>query len=122
MLGGFCILGFFEGLVGTFVPDHDGSCAVVSGGDDAFEIFVVEGMVFYLHGQSFIGGVERRAFGDGPAFQDAVHFQPEVIVEAGCGMFLHDEPQGFVIRIAALGSGVLVKDRFFLYSLSAMRE
>ena len=95
ILGFFCTVVGFQGFVGAGVPDDDRAGAVVAFGDDAFEILIVKGMVFYHHGQSFVRGVQGRAFWDGPAFQHAFHFQPEVIMQAGGVMFLYDEQQGF---------------------------
>jgi hypothetical protein len=48
-------------------------------------------MTFHHHRQSFLSRVERRAFGDRPAFQDAIEFQPEIVMEAGSLVLLHDE-------------------------------
>lgn len=73
-------LGGFRGFIGTLVPDDDGATAILALGNDAFEVFVVVGMVFDKHGQVLDGGVHGRAFGDGPAFQDAFYFQTEIIM------------------------------------------
>ncbi len=87
----------FEHLVGIAahrfpcaqVPDHDSSCAVVAFGDGAFEIEVGNGMILHLHGETFVSGIERRALGNGPRFQHAIHFQSKVIVKASCPVLLN---------------------------------
>jgi hypothetical protein len=40
---------------------------------------------------TLVGGVQAWALGDGPAFQDAVEFEPEIVVETGRIVFLDDE-------------------------------
>ena len=65
----------------TAVPHLHGAAAVLTLRDRAFEIPVVERMIFHLHGQALVGGIDRRALGDGPRFEDAVQFKSQVIVE-----------------------------------------
>src|ERR1700724_4522604 len=48
-------------------------------------------MILDLHSEALVGGIERRAFGDGPRFQHAIHFQAKVIVQAGGVVLLHYE-------------------------------
>ena len=80
-----------EWLPRAHIPDHDGACAVIVLGDDAFEIEIGDGMIFDLHGQALIGGIERRAFGHGPRFEDAFHLQAEVVVQPRGVVLLHYE-------------------------------
>jgi hypothetical protein len=48
-------------------------------------------MVLHHQRQPFLARVERRAFGDRPTLQDAIEFQPEIVMEAGSLVPLHDE-------------------------------
>ena len=48
-------------------------------------------MIFHLHGQALVGGIERRALGHGPRFQHAVHLQAKVVVQARGAVLLHHE-------------------------------
>lgn len=81
------------GGVGAGVPEHDGATAVFAFGDRPFEGVVADGMIFDLHGQPFDLGVGGGAFGNGPAFHDAIQFESKIEVEL-CGVvFLNDESQ-----------------------------
>ena len=46
-------------------------------------------MIFHLHGQAFVGGIERWSFGNGPGFEHAIHLQAKVVMQARGAMFLH---------------------------------
>jgi hypothetical protein len=46
-------------------------------------------MVFGPHRQSFIGGVQTGAPGDGPAEQDAVQLQAKVVMQPRCVVLLN---------------------------------
>ena len=75
----------------ALVPDHDGASAVLAFGDDAFEAAVLHGVVFDLNGETLVSDEIAGALGDGPAFEDAVPAEAEVIVQAGGGVLLDDE-------------------------------
>ncbi len=47
-------------------------------------------MILYRHGQSSDAGGEGRLFRDGPAFENAVFFESEIVVEVGGIVFLDD--------------------------------
>src|SRR5205823_8312675 len=63
---------------------------VLSFGDDAFEGTVLDGMIFDLDGEALDGGIEAGALRDGPAFQDAVQFQAEIVVKPTGVVLLYD--------------------------------
>ena len=48
------------------IPQHDGAAAVLTLGNDAFEVAVVERMVLDLDGKPTLVGVERGSLGHGP--------------------------------------------------------
>ena len=73
------------------IPEHDGAAAVLACGDDSLEAAVFHGVIFDLDGEAFVGGDVAGAFGDGPAFEDAVPAEAEVVVEVGGGVLLDDE-------------------------------
>ena len=83
-------------LKSAAVPDHHRAGAVVAFGDGALEAAVVQRMVFGLHGQALVGGIERRPLGHGPGYQHAADFEAKVIVQAPRGVLLHDE--GVLLR------------------------
>ena len=62
-------------------------------------------MVFDVHGETAFGGIERGSFRDGPAFQDAVNFEAEIVVEPGSVVFLDDEALSAGGVFASFGLG-----------------
>ena len=76
------------------VPEHDGAAAVLAFGDDAFEAAVFHGVIFDLNGEALVFDDVAGAFGDGPAFEDAVPAETEVVMEMRGGVFLDDEREG----------------------------
>src|SRR5262249_26775491 len=44
-----------------------------------------------VHRQALVLGIEARALGDGPALQDALQLQAEIVVEPGGRVLLNDE-------------------------------
>ncbi len=48
-------------------------------------------MIFDHGGQALGRGIERRPFGHGPGLEHAVHFQAEVVMQAGSIVPLHTE-------------------------------
>ena len=79
------------GMPGSLVPDHDRAAAVLALGDDALKAAVLDWVVFDLHGEAAVFGVEAGAFGDRPALEHAVPAEAEVVVQvAGC-VLLDDE-------------------------------
>ncbi|MNJ45841.1 hypothetical protein D3C77_409530 [compost metagenome] len=76
------------------VPDDDIAGAVVTFGDMAFKACVVQGVVFDMNGQAPHLGVQRRALGDGPAFQGAIELQAKVVVQVAGVVFLDAVLQG----------------------------
>ena len=48
-------------------------------------------MVFDVNRQAFLTGHKARTAGNGPALQNAIHFQPEIIMQPRCIVLLDDE-------------------------------
>src|SRR5262249_39285237 len=69
--------------------------------DDPFEASIFERMIFDLHRQSLVRGVEIGPLGNGPALQDTVELEAEVVMEGRRIVLLDDE------RSLALGLGRL---------------
>ena len=80
-------------LIQTPVPDDDGPGAVIAFGDNPFKILIVEGVIFHLYGQPFLGRVQGRPFGHRPALQHALQFQPEIVVQGPGRVFMHHKNQ-----------------------------
>ena len=68
------------GLEGTPVPHKHGSRAVLSVRYHAFEIRVLDWMIFGLHGQALVVGTQRRPFRHGPRREHAVDFKAKIIM------------------------------------------
>ena len=63
----FSIYGYGrQGLPCAHVPYHDAAGAIVTFRDVSFEIEVRHGVIFHLHGESFVGRIERGSFGHSP--------------------------------------------------------
>ncbi len=63
------------------VPEHHRPRPVLAFRDDALEGAVLDRVVLDAHGEPLVARVEGRALGHGPAQQDAVPLQAEVVVE-----------------------------------------
>ena len=79
------------GHPGAPVPHENRSATVLARGDDALEAAVLERVVLGLHGEAFVGGIEARPLGDGPAHEHATDLEAEVVVEAAGGVLLDHE-------------------------------
>jgi hypothetical protein len=62
-----------------------------------------ERVILRPHRQPLVRGIGAGAARDGPAFQHAVHLQPEIEMQPRCRMLLHDEAMAG--RLAACPSG-----------------
>ena len=50
-------------------------------------------MVLDLDREPLVVGIEGRTLGDSPGFEDAVEFEPQVVVQMRCRMLLNDEAE-----------------------------
>ena len=73
------------------VPNNDGATAVLALGDRALERGVVDRVILDLDRQALLRRVRGRAARDSPGFEHSAKFKPQVVVQPGRGMFLHDE-------------------------------
>ncbi len=80
------------GLPGPPIPDDDVAGAVLARRDDAFEVEVLDRVVLDVHRHPALGRIQGRAARHGPAHEDAVDLQAEVVVKARRPMALDDEP------------------------------
>jgi len=58
------------------IPDHHGAAAVLAFWNGTFKVPVIQRMIFDLDCEALVVGVEGRALGDGPGFEDPVQFEP----------------------------------------------
>ena len=78
-----------ERLPRAYIPHHHRARAIVAFGNRAFKVEVRNRMILHLHGQAFVGRIERRAFGHRPGLEHAFHLQAEVIVQPSGPVLLH---------------------------------
>src|SRR5690606_39803013 len=69
------------GLPDAVVPDNDVAPTVLPLGDTAFKAAIADGVIFHVHRQPLVLGVEAWSLGDRPTHQGAIELQPEVIVQ-----------------------------------------
>ena len=78
-------------IIVAAIPDHDSAAAVVALRDHALEILVIDRVILDLDREMFFAPLPGDALGHGPGFQNAVHLQPEIVVQPARVMFLNDE-------------------------------
>jgi hypothetical protein len=82
-----------ERLPVTAIPQLHGAAAVLAFRDRAFEVAVVERVIFDLHGQPFVLRRQGGALRHRPGFEHAVELQAQVVVQPTCRVFLDHETQ-----------------------------
>src|SRR5207244_5962056 len=90
------------------IPQEHGAAAVLALRNHALEVTVLHRVVFGLHRQALVAGVEARALRHRPRQQHAVQLEAEVVMQRGGPVLLDDERKaGRVLRsdlAARLGS------------------
>src|SRR6185295_2002134 len=61
--------------------------------DDAFEFPVFDWMIFDMHCEPLVIGIEARSFGYCPAQQHTVQLQPKIIVKTAGGVLLYNKSE-----------------------------
>ncbi len=114
---------FFNGFVCTFVPNNYSSSPVVTFGNDAFKVFIIERMVFYQHRQTLFSGIHGRALWEQPSFLKLPLVQGENHNEAAKHrVFARQTASALPEARPPVGSGVFLKVRFFLYSVKPISD
>ncbi len=88
------LLESFFGIVGlpiAAIPELHRAAAVLALRYGAFEIAVVERMILHLDGQPLVARIERRTLGHRPGLEDAVEFEPEIVMQSRRRMLLDHE-------------------------------
>src|SRR4051812_16070056 len=94
------------GNPGAAIPEHDGPRSVAAFRNGALELSVRDGVVLGPNRKPLLGWIEARPTRYGPAEQNTVEFQAEVVVEAGRLVLLHDEPvSAFLLDLASRLAG-----------------
>ena len=106
------------------VPHDHVAAAVLAGRDHALEVEVPERMVLDVDRHPLRGRIERRALRHRPAEQHARRLEPQVVVQPGRPVALHDEPvarrrrRRRTVARSPDGSGVTEKSRLRRYVVS----
>ena len=82
---------FHFGLPRAAIPDHDGPASILSFRDHAFELEIIDRMIFGLESGPRLTFREREILRDRPRLQDAVDLEAEVPVERRRVVLLDDE-------------------------------
>src|SRR5258708_3430284 len=73
------------------IPKLHGAATILALRNGAFEIAIIERVIFHLHREALVARIERRPLRDRPGFEDAVELQPEIIMQACRIMLLNHE-------------------------------
>src|SRR6266700_312856 len=73
------------------IPYHDGAAAILPLRDRAFKVTIVEWMILDLDGQAAIARAKGGPLRNGPGFENAIHLQPQIVMEPGGGVLLNNE-------------------------------
>src|SRR2546428_2672186 len=73
------------------IPELNGTAAILTLGNRALEISVVERVIFHFDGQPFVVGVERRAARYRPGFEHPVEFEAQIVMEPRRRVLLNHE-------------------------------
>ena len=102
----------------TAIPHDHRSGPILILRNHPFEITVFERMIFDMNREALIAGNETRTLGNRPTLQDAVEFEPKIIMQPAGSMLLHDETQISGLAVSRVvrpeGSMVFEKSRLRL--------
>src|SRR6185503_5765349 len=99
-------LGIADRLPAAVVPQHHRAAAILALGDRALEIAITDGVILDFDRQSLVVRVEAGPLGDRPALQHPAQAEAEIVMQPGCGMFLHHE-EAVAACFDRLGAGGL---------------
>ena len=74
------------------IPELHGAAAILALWNGAFEIAIVQRMIFHLHRQPLVMRIERGTLRHCPGFEDSVELQPQIVMQARRGVFLDHKP------------------------------
>lgn len=78
-----------DGFPSAAVPDDDGAGAVLFRRNGPFKAAVVERVVFDMHRHTFLGRIATRAFWHGPAQQNPIELEAQIVVKAARPVLLN---------------------------------
>ncbi len=90
----------------TAVPELHRAAAVLTFGNRALEVSVVQRMIFDFHRQALVLWIEGRTSSHRPGLEHPVELQAKVIVQLARRVLLYDEPQARRGRHLSLTRGL----------------
>lgn len=75
------------------IPQQDGTAAILTFGDGAFEVAIIQRMILDLHGKALVMRVQRWPSGDCPRLEYTVELEPQIVMQTSCSMLLDDEAE-----------------------------
>jgi hypothetical protein len=105
------VAGFDSRLWRTFrrpvatVPKLNRPAAILSFRNRAFEVAVVERVIFNFDRQALVVRVERRTSRHRPRFEDAVELEPKIVVQSRGRVFLNYKAEALCGRDLGLAAG-----------------
>ena len=101
------------GFVRAAVPDDHIPGAVLPGGNLSLELAIFKWMILHVDRQPLHARIQRRPLRHRPGLQHAVHFQPQVVMQTRCRMFLNHEHARTCGPFPARGLGSHLEIAFF---------
>jgi hypothetical protein len=102
----------FESLVGVeawlpppAIPHNHCAAAILALGDVPLEVEILHRVVFGANGKALFTHDQARPLGDGPAFQRAAVFEPQIIMHTPRIVLLDNELPAFTLAAFGLGFG-----------------
>lgn len=84
--------GSFQQFEFTRIPYNYCSSAIIARWNDALKTNVLQRVILNLDGEPFFRRVHGRPFGNSPGFENTFQFQPEVEMQPGGMVLVHNEP------------------------------
>src|SRR5262245_17562059 len=92
-------------LPAAAIPDHHRAAAIFALRDRAFELVVLDRVVFHLYGKALLARHHAWPAGHRPAFHHAVEFETQIVMQAPCRVLLDDVSIATFAYHLALGLG-----------------
>src|SRR5690606_1353021 len=103
----------FQNLISAFIPNFHFPGAIISLGNGSVKRAVFNGMVLRHNRQSLILRIHRPTFGSCPTFENALHFQTEVVMQSAGLVALYYTTTCIVFIQLALWFGCFVELALF---------
>src|SRR5205807_9897879 len=76
-------------IVGAAIPNHDRAAAVLPLRNNSLKAFIIDRMIFDFDGEMFFAFLPRQTLWQCPRFQNALHLEAKIVMQAARGVFLN---------------------------------